>query len=129
MKSFWQSKKWLAFGVCVIIGILTLVLNSQFGLNLDPNIILSLLGLNAIYIIAQGNIDAKNPEDHFGKQFFDSHKFIALLIGDVVPLLIGWVNKNYGVQIPVEAILGLIGLDSIYIIRKAMLDIKEPEKH
>lgn len=129
MKEFWKSKKWLAFAACIVISLITMVLNSKFGFNIDPNIILALVGLNAVYILMQGKIDAKNPADHYGKEFFKSHKFVATMIGNLIPVILGWANKEFGLNLSPEMIWGLIGLDGIYLLRKGALDLKDPSKH
>lgn len=129
MQKVWESKKWLAFAVCVVVSIATLIVNQRFGLNLDPNIIFGLLGLNVLYTLVQGKIDAKNPADHVGKKFFESHKFISLVVGYVVPILVGWANGQFNLTIPPELIWGLLGIDSVYLLRKGMLDLKEPANH
>lgn len=129
MRQFWESKKWLAFAVCVVAAILTMVLNAKYGLGIDPNVLYGLLGLNTLYILVQGKIDSKKTGGSPSKAFFESHKFVATAVGNVVPILCGLANKKWGLGIDPGMIMGLLGLNAVYVLRKGAIDAKEPDKH
>jgi hypothetical protein len=52
-----------------------------------------------------------------------------MLVGDVLPIGIAYVNKRFSINIPVEAVAGLMGLSGVYILRQGATDAKEPDKH
>lgn len=129
MRVFWQSKKWIAFATAFLIAIGTYVLNAKFGLGIDSNALLALVGLNTLYIIVQGRIDSKKTNQTVAKAFFDSHKSIALLLGDLIPLIVGYLNVKTNITIPPDLVLGLLGADAVYLMGKSTADVKEPDKH
>jgi hypothetical protein len=129
MKKFWQSKKITALVLTLAISIACVVLNQTKGFNIDPSVILSVLGLSAVYILRQGSIDSKKTDKNAFKPFWESRKYIANVIGILLPLIIGFLNQKYNLKIPTEAVLGFLGLNAVYILRQGSLDVKEPDKH
>jgi len=129
MKKFWESKKWLSLAVCVIMVIGCAIANTMEGISIDANIILAVIGLNTIYILRQGSIDSKKTDQNVFKNFWESNKFMALIVGDILPLFVAFLNSKYSLEIPVEAIAGLVGLDAVYILRQGAIDSKTPKKH
>lgn len=129
MKKFWQSKKITALVLTLLITIVCVVLNQTKGFNIDPSIILSALGLSAVYILRQGSIDSKKTDKNAFKPFWESRKYIANAIGILLPLIIGFINQKYNLKIPTETVVGLLGLNAVYILRQGSLDAKEPDKH
>lgn len=129
MRKFWESKKWLAFGSAVVIALVSYVLNAQFQLGVDVNALFAMVGLSGLYVLVQGRIDAKKGGQTVAKAYFDSHKSMALLVGQLVPLAVGLLNTKTGIVIPPDLVLGLIGVDAAYLVVKGAADGKEPDKH
>ena len=129
LRRFWESKKWLAFGGGVVISILTYASNLRYGLGIETNAILGILGLSGLYILAQGKIDKNKGVGAKVKSFWNSNKAIALLVGNTIPLIVGAVNTKWDLGIDPMIIMGFIGLDAVYILRQASIDMKEPDKH
>lgn len=129
MRKFWESKKWLAFGSAVVIGLATYVLNTKYGLGVDANALMAMIGLSGLYVLVQGRIDTKKGDQTVAKAYLDSHKSMALLVGQLIPLLVGVLNAKVGVAIPPELVLSLIGVDAAYLVVKGSADGKEAAKH
>lgn len=129
MRKFWQSKKWLAFAVALVMSLLTYILNTKMGLGLDANAIFAMIGLSGLYLVAQGRIDCAKTGAAASKAFLDSHKAVALLLGNLVPFIVGFLNKRTGVDIPPDLVLGLLGVDAVYLIGKTAADMKNPDQH
>ena len=125
----WKGKKITALILSIIVVIGTFILNNALSLDLNPNILLSVLGLSAIYVLRQGSLDSKKTNQNSFKPFWESRKWIASVAGFCIPLIVGFINKKYGSQISPEMILGLVGLDAVYVLRQGALDAKEPDKH
>ena len=128
LSNFWQGKKIFALIITFIIVLMSTILNKN-GIQIDPSILISILGLNALYILRQGSIDSKKIEQNAFKPFWESRKFIAMTVGSLVPMVTGYIKKEFDVEIPSELIFSLVGLDAVYILRQGALDAKEPDKH
>lgn len=129
LANFWQGKKWAALILSVVVVIATMVANKVYGLGIEANIIFAVLGLNALYVLRQGSIDSKKTNLNAFKPFWESRKFLAVAIGNVVPIITEAINKKYQLGITPEMILGLVGVDAVYMLRQGALDVKEPDKH
>jgi len=129
MQLFIQSKKWLAMALATIVSISIPILNSVFEMGLNVNIIFAILGLDILYILRQGSLDSKKTDKNIFKPFWDSKKFIAMTIGTVVPIIVGFINAKYKINISSELILGIVGLDAGYILMQGTVDSKDPDKH
>lgn len=125
----WKGKKITALIFSIVVVILTFVLNQRLSLDLNPNVLLSVLGLSAIYVLRQGSLDSKKTDENVFKPFWTSRKWIASMIGVAIPLIIGIVNKRYGTSFSPEMVLSLVGLDAVYILRQGALDAKNPSVH
>ena len=55
-KPFWKSKKWMTS----LIAALVPVVNATFGLELDPAEVITVVVPLVIYVLAQGQVDAKH---------------------------------------------------------------------
>ena len=129
LANFWQGKKIAALVLTFIVVIVTMVLNQTADLGLDPSIILSILGLNALYILRQGSIDSKKTDQNVFKPFWESRKFLAVAVGNFVPMIVAFVGKKYSFEISSEIIYSLIGIDAVYLLRQGALDVKKPDAH
>lgn len=129
LRAFWMSKKWVAFAMAFVIAVGTYLLNAKFGLEIQTNAIYALIGLNTLYIFIQGRIDSKKTNQAVGKAFFDSHKAVALLFGNLIPLAVGILNVKAGIEIPPNIVLGLLGVDGVYLLGKGAADAKKPDEH
>jgi len=125
----WKGKKITALIATLVLVILTFILNQKLSLSLNPNVLLSVLGLSAIYILRQGSLDSKKTDQNVFKPFWASRKWIASVVGIAIPLIVGIVNKRYGTSFSPEMVLGLVGLDAAYILRQGALDAKAPNEH
>jgi len=126
---FIQSKKWLAMALATIVSVAIPILNSAFDMGLNVNIIFAILGLDLLYILRQGSLDSQKSDKNIFKPFWDSKKFIAMAVGTLVPIVIGFVNSKWNTSISSELILGIVGLDAGYILMQGTVDAKEPDKH
>lgn len=129
MSNFWQGKKVAALILSVVVVVVTMVLNNVEGFSIDANVILSILGLNAIYILRQGSIDSKKTDANVFKPFWESRKFLAIALGNIMPMIVEYINSKYKTGITSEMVLGLLGVDAIYMLRQGAIDVKEPDKH
>lgn len=129
LANFWQGKKIAALVLTFVVVIVTMIVNQTANLGLDPTIILSILGLNALYILRQGSIDSKKTDQNAFKPFWESRKFLAVAVGNLVPIIIGFVGKKYNLEISTEIIYSLLGIDAVYLLRQGALDVKAPNEH
>ena len=129
LANFWQGKKIAALVLTFVVVIVTMVMNQVADLGLDPTIILSILGLNALFILRQGSIDSKKTEQNAFKPFWESRKFLAVAVGNFVPIIVGFVGKKYNFNFSPELIYSLLGIDAVYLLRQGALDAKNPDEH
>ena len=129
MRKFWESKKIVAFAACFLIAMITLVVNAKYDINIDANVILGAIGLSGLYVIAQGKIDAKKGDPNKAKSILESHKFVMVMLGNLMPMLVGILNKKFEIEITPEMIWGLLGIDAVYLIGKTSSDMKQPDAH
>lgn len=129
LQMFWQSKKWCALALSTIVVITIPILNKTLGIGLDASLLFAVLGLNAVYIIRQGSIDSlKNGQNAF-KSIWNSKKFLALILGNLIPVIVGIVNYKYQIGLDSGVILALIGLDGAYQLVQGANDVKNPNEH
>jgi len=129
MRKFWESKKIVAFLACFVVAMVTLVINAKYGFNIDPNVILGSIGLSGLYVVMQGRIDAKKADATKVKSMLESHKFVMVMLGNFLPIMVGALNKKFGVEITPEMVWGLLGVNAVYIVGKTSSDMKQPDTH
>jgi len=129
LQVFWQSKKWCALALSVIVVIAIPVVNKMLGITLDAKVIFAVIGLNAVYIIRQGSIDSKKTGENAFKSAWESKKFMALALGNVVPIIVGIVNVKYKLGLDASVVMSLIGLDGVYQMAQGAIDAKQPNEH
>ena len=129
MRKFWESKKIIAFIACFVIAVTTLIINTKYGFNIDPNVLLGCVGLSGLYVILQGRIDAKKADGNKAKTLLESHKFIMVMLGNIIPMLVGILNKKFEINITPDMIWGLLGVNAVYLVGKSSYDMKQPDTH
>jgi len=129
LQVFWQSKKWCALALSVIVVIAVPIVNKALGISLDAGVLFAVLGLNAVYILRQGSIDSKKTGQNAFKSIWDSKKFLALLLGNIVPIVVGIVNAKYKLGLDAGVVMALLGLDGIYQMVQGSVDAKNPNEH
>lgn len=129
LQVFWQSKKWCALALSVIVVIAVPITNKSLGIGLDASVLFTILGLNAVYILRQGSIDSKKTGQNAFKSIWDSKKFLALLLGNIVPIVVGVLNAKYKLGLEPSVVMALLGLDGIYQLAQGAVDAKNPNEH
>ena len=98
-----MSRKTL-FAILGVLGAVLGFVAKEFGLVINPAAVIGSITVALIYIFAEGKADIKRIGYQY-KKFKDVKFWIAF-----VAALLGYVNQAFGLNLPVEIILGFLTL-------------------
>ena len=106
-----MSRKTIA-GILAVIGTILTYFQESFGLSLDATAMMTGVTVLLLYVLFEAKLDFKRMSSQAAK--FADPKFWTGLVAAVLAA----VNTNFGLGIPVELIIGVLGLVMSLLFKK-----------
>jgi len=106
-----MSRKTL-FAVLGVLGAVFGFIAKEFGLSMDPNSIIATLVVAIVYIFGEAKIDLERMRRQAHK-WSDPKFLIALAL-----FILGQVNSTFGLNLPIELIIGILTIFLGIIFKK-----------